>query len=201
MAGMGVVVVLSAGGLAVYLGSQHTPPPVHKHQHAALSAKVVKAQTVGVIAFGPDDDRDPFQHDRDDHPLMLQPAGHAMSFVTISDAELADGKPMWTANQMADGSEIFIWVPNGKCLTAARHSAQIQLTRCDLSRSQRWHPVNAQTRLGQAIAAYANAMTGMCLTAPRPPGENKRATPGPAVQAKCGPVHDKKQEIAFWWGS
>jgi hypothetical protein len=200
LAGLGVVVVLAAGSLAVYLGAHHPVPlRMHPHQHAALSSKVVKAQTVGVIDFGPDDDGDAFQDDPDDHPLMLLPTRRGLWFVTISRAELHDGTPLWTANQMADGSEIFIYEPNGKCLSSAS-PGQVALARCDLSRSQRWRPLNAATTLGQAVSAYASTETGQCLTAPPAPAENHPADPGPASVAPCGRARDKTQEIAFWWG-
>ena len=43
-------------------------------------------------------------------------------------------------DQMADGSEIFIYTPTGQCLTA-RHGGLLRLSHCDLSLSQRWRPL------------------------------------------------------------
>lgn len=200
LAGVGVVVVLTGGGLAAYLGSAHQAAPAH-HRHAALSARVLKAQTVGLIGFGPDDDRDQFANDPDDHPLKLQPVSGGLAFVTISSAELAAGVPMWTANQMADGSDIFIYVPTGKCLNAAHDTGAVTLAHCTLKLSQRWRPLHARTELGQAFAAYANEMTGDCLTAPAPNPGRGPANPGPATLTRCGPARDKTQEIAFWWSA
>jgi hypothetical protein len=201
MAGVGVVVVVAAGGLAYYLASQQPPAPRHHHhEHASLSARVVSQETVGLIDFGPDDDGDAFQHDADDHPLVLQPAQAGVDFVTISAAEMKGGTPLWTANDMSDGSVIFVYTPTGQCLTAS--GSRVRLAHCNLRLGQRWQPANATTTLGQAISAYANKRTGTCLTGPSGrSAEGKAAKSGPATLAACGPVRDRSQEIAFWWGS
>ena len=195
LAGVGVIVVLAAGGLGGYLATAHQvpPPPPPRHHHAVLSSKVLKAQTVGIIAFGPDDDHDSFAHDADDHPLMLRAARSGLSFVAIPAAELASGVPVWTADQMAGGSEIFIYTPTGQCLTA-RRGGLLRLSHCDLSLSQRWRPLDGATSLGQTFAKYASAQTGRCLTAPA-------KNPGPATLETCGPARLKTQEIAFWWNA
>ncbi len=201
LAGIGVAAVLAAGGLAFYLGSQHPvprPPRHHHHRPISLSSKVVKAQTVGIIAFGADDDRDAFGKDPDDHPLMLQPTKAGLEFVAIPASQMANGTPQWTANQMGDGSEIFIYTPTGRCLTATAFS-QLTLSHCNLTRSQRWRPVRALTVLGQAVSAFANEAAGSCLTAPPPNTERGPANPGAATLAPCGPTRDRTQEIAFWW--
>jgi hypothetical protein len=196
-----VVVVLTAGGLAAYLASAgtHKAP---RHQPPALSARVLSARTVGVIDFGPDDDKDAFTNDPDDHPLQLQPSGAGLRFVVVTSAELAAGVPLWTANQMADGTVIFIYLPTGKCLTPASDGTSLMLSHCTLRLSQRWRAVHATTILGQPIAQYANASTGSCLTAPPPPLRSRDpANPGPATLALCGSSEDRTQEIAFWWSA
>jgi len=189
LAGVGAVTVLALAGLVVYLATTH-----HQHQasqerngRAVLSTRVLKAQNVGIVDFGPED-----------HPLMLLPRGGRVRFVAIPASGLAAptsggaGVPAWTDNQMADGSDIFIYTATGECLSAGQASAVVRLAHCDLSPAQRWRPTDAATAQGQAIAKYANAKTGLCLTAPR-------KMPGPARQAKCGPPGQKTQEIAFWW--
>ncbi|HUJ06345.1 MAG TPA: hypothetical protein VLX31_09600 [Streptosporangiaceae bacterium] len=202
LTGLGIVVVLAAGGLTAYLASQHPAPSPRRHRPAALSSKIVRAQTVGIIDFGPDDDGDPFANDPDDHPLMLEPTRTGLEFATISRAEMTNGTPLWTANLMGDGSEIFIYTPNGLCLAAGRQAGQVVLARCNLGLGQRWRARHAVTVLGQAIAAYANAETGGCLTAPAPaPEKVNKSRPGPARLAACGPARDKTQEIAFWWSA
>lgn len=186
--GMGVVVLLAGGGLAGYLGSQH--PARHHHSAAGLSAKVLRVQIIGLIDYGPDDDGDRSAHDPDDHPLMLRMTGAGLAFVSIPRSELIAGVPLWTADQMADGSEIFIYIPDGRCLTVARHN--LALAHCDLGPSQRWHAEHRRTVAGQQIAQFASA-TGDCLSA----GPH----PGPAILARCGPLRTKRQEIAFWWSA
>jgi len=206
LAGIGVVAVLTVGGLGIYLGSQHHPAAhpgkaVRRHR-PALSSKVVAEQTVGIIDFGPDDDGDSFIHDPDDHPLQLQPTSSGVRWVVITHAELASGTPLWTANQMSDGTEIFVYTPDGRCLSAGRGAKPVALSRCTLGIGQRWRPEHATTALGQAIAAYANERTGGCLTAPPPPAkDHSPADPGPATLAPCGQARDKRQEVAFWWSA
>src|SRR5215469_13242390 len=85
LVGVGVVGVIAAVG-AVYLGvvrhpqtASHVPPKTSAHP--TLSARVVGQQTVGLINFGPYDDRDPFTKDSDDHPLMLQPTRTGLRFL------------------------------------------------------------------------------------------------------------------------
>jgi len=194
LAGIGVVAVLAVGGLAAYLGSAHHQAPRKHHRHAVLSAKVVKKETVAIIDFGPDNDHDAFAHDADDHPLMLQPGHGGLEFVTIPVAELKAGVPVWTADHMSDGGEIFIFTATGQCLTAARRPGQLGLAHCNLGMSQRWHPIDASSALGQGYAKYANAKTGLCLTAPS-------GHPGPATLQRCGAATLKAQQIAFWWNA
>jgi hypothetical protein len=199
LAGIGMAAALAGGGLAFYLNTQHPAQGAPRHPPASLSSRVIKAQAVGIIDFGPDDDKDAFGKDPDDHPLMLKPTSAGMEFVTISAAQLTGGMPTWTANQMGDGNEIFIYTPTGRCLAAAPLSRQLILAHCDLMRNQRWRPVHAEVVLGQAIAAYANDATGSCLTAPPPNPERGPPNPGAAILAPCGVARDRTQEIAFWW--
>jgi hypothetical protein len=194
LAGVGAIVVIAGGVLGVYLSTthaQHPARPGSRSRPPALSGKVVSVQSVGVIDFGPYDHRDPVRNDTDDHPLMLIQYGTSVDFINVPASELRSGTPQWTADQMSDGSEIFIYVPTGKCLSP--DGAQLQLTRCNLGLAQRWRARNSQILLSQAIAQYANAKTGACLTAP--------VKPGPAKVAPCGKPRTKTQEIAFWWSA
>lgn len=207
LVGVGVVAVIAVGGV-VYLGlanHHHQPAASHKPRHVnrrpTLSERVVAQQTVGLINFGPYDDRDAVAKDRDDHPLMIEPAaGNLLRFASIPPSTLTNGQPQWTADQMADGTEIFIYNPTGKCLAAEPHSRRAGLARCTAVRSQRWRPVDQATYSGHQFAAYANAQTGDCLTAPVQPTKNDApAKPGPVRLAACGPALTRTQEIAFWW--
>ena len=107
LTGAGLVVVLAAGGVAlVYAHSTGAsgPPAPRSGPSSARPAQVVSTQTVGLIAFGGYDDKDLYLNDTDDHPLMLKPVGAVVEFVAIPRSQLAAGVPLWTADQMADGS-------------------------------------------------------------------------------------------------
>ena len=77
----------------------------------------MKVQTIGVIDFGPVDNGDPGPGNSSARALMLLPKDREIDFVTIPQAVLVSGQAVWTANQMSDNSEIFIYVPTGKCLS------------------------------------------------------------------------------------
>jgi hypothetical protein len=190
LAGVAAIVVIASGALGVYLSTTHAEHSARpgSRPRPPLSGKVVSVQSVGVIDFGPYDVPDPV---RNDHPLMLIQNGTSLDFIIVPASELQSGTPQWTADQMSDGSEIFIYVPTGKCLSP--DGAQLQLTRCNLGLAQRWRARNSQIVRRQAIAQYANAKTGACLTAP--------VKPGPAEVAPCGQPRTKTQEIAFWWSA
>jgi len=200
LAGAGVVFLLAVAGLAAYLASAHhnQAGAPKQHRHTVLSSRVLKVQNVGIVDFGPADDGDSFVGNQDDHPLMLVRQAGSPTFVVIPASALAAptsggaGVPVWTDNQMADGSNIFIYTSSGQCLAAGRTPGALRVARCDLSLAQRWRPTNPGDALGQAFAEYANAKTGGCLTAP-----GKK--PGPARLTRCGPPGTKNQEIAFWW--
>lgn len=201
LAGAAVVAVVAIGGLVAYLVTAHQPP-AHRgvpsgHRHTVLSSHVVSAEAAGIIDFGPANDGDPFITG-DDHPLMLQPVSSGLEFVPVPHAEIKAGVPVWTVDQMAGGSDIFVYSATGKCLTAVpggRGAAgRLRLAHCDLGPSQRWQPQDGQVALGQPYARYANAQTGSCLTAPS-------ARPGPAALQACKSPLPKSQQIAFWWNS
>src|SRR5258708_11552284 len=122
LAGIGVIVVLGGGVLAVYLGTAHGQAPATSahHQPPPPSSKVVSVQTVGLIDFGVYDDRDAWQNDADDHPMMLIEKGSTINFVRIPQPEVVSGTPEWTADKLTDGGDIFTYVPTGRCLIAAR---------------------------------------------------------------------------------
>jgi hypothetical protein len=185
---VGAVTVLALAGLVIYLATTHHQHQATHKRHAALSTRVLKVQYVGIVVLG----------SAEHHPLMLLPRAGRVRFVAIPASALAAptsggaGVPAWTDNQMADGSDIFIYTATNQCLSAGLGPASVRLSRCDLSLAQRWRPVAAAVARGQSVSDYANAKTGLCLTAPR-------KKPGPAWMAKCGRARQKTQEIAFWW--
>jgi hypothetical protein len=200
LAGIGVIVVLGGGVLAVYLATAHgqAPSAPDHHKSAPLSSRVASVQTVGIVDFGPYDDGDPWQNDPDDHPLMLLKHGSAIDFVRIPPSQIVSGTPEWTADQLTDGGDIFIYVPTGQCLTAAS-GGRLSLSHCDLTANQRWREASSEVVLTEPIAQYASVAAGGCLTAP--------AREGPARLTACASPrspHSKRfktQEIAFWWSA
>jgi len=196
LAGVGAIVVLAGGVLAVYLGTAHgQAPSAPVHHQPPLTSKVASVQTVGLVDFGVYDDGDAWQNDADDHPMMLLANGGSINFVRIPPSEIASGTPEWTEDQLTQGGDIFIYVPTGQCLTAAA-TGQLSLTHCDLAANQRWRELSSQVILTEPIAQYANVSTGRCLTAPRKPGT--------ALLRICASPHNKRfkaQEIAFWWSA
>lgn len=197
LAGIGVIVVLAGGVLAVYLGTARgqAPGAAPHHRSPPLAFKVASVQTVGLIDFGVYDDGDAWQNDADDHPMMLLKKGSTINFVRIPQPEVVSGTPEWTADQLAHGGYIFIYVPTGQCLTAVS-GGRLSLSHCDLATNQRWRELSSEVVLTEPIAQYANVSTGHCLTAPR-----KTA---PARLTTCAKPHTKRfktQEIAFWWSA
>lgn len=184
---MGAVLVLAGAGLGIYLASAGHGQPAgprqhHKHAGHAGPAKVRKAQAVGIIDVG-----------AVSHPLKLRPTTRGVTWIAVTRSEIRAGVPLWTDNQMADGTDIFIYTATGQCLSAGHDPARVRLAHCDLTREQRWRPVDTGTVGGQAFAEYSNASTGGCLTAP--------GGPGMATLAACGRPRLPTQEIAFWWNA
>jgi hypothetical protein len=193
LAGVAVIVVLAGGGLGVYLSASHSghhAPP--RPQHSAPRLKVVSVQTVGIIDFGPDDNGRSWQGNPADHPLKLVKQGGEVRFVAISRREIASGTPEWTANQLTDGTQIFIYVPTDQCLSTAGETG-LRLVHCDLGAAQRWRQLHSGVVFSQVIGQYSNVRTGGCLTAP--------AHPGAARLSPCGKARTRSQEIAFWWSA
>src|ERR1022692_3498347 len=201
MAGVGVVALIAGAGLILYLGSAahpaaHQAAPRHHAptHHSALSVKVLAIQTVGLVDVGPYDDGDSATNDFDDHPLMLRTISSALDFVGIPRSELAAGVPLWTVDQMADSTEIFIYIPTGQCLAAVAGGRQLSLQHCDLGLSQRWRTRARGAAGGLSFDQYKNLAAGRCLAAA------KAAGTAPLLAA-CGAAHDKSQEIGLWWGA
>lgn len=197
LAGIGVIVVLAGGVLAVYLGTAHGQAPAAPahHKPPPLASKVVSVQTVGLVDFGVYDDGDAWQNDPEDHPMKLLEIGGTISFVRVPQPEVVSGTPEWTADQLTDGGDIFIYVPTGQCLTASSGD-ELSLSRCDLAADQRWRGQHPEIIFTEPIVQYANLGTGRCLTAP--------PRPGLALMTTCANPRLKRfksQEIAFWWSA
>lgn len=190
LAGIGVVVVLAAGGVAVYLITMH---PLGEHRKAPMPTTVVSYQTVGLLA----QDAQPGSAGR-----LLKLGGPAAGpqFIPVSPAEQLSGSGQWTADLMAGNSYIFIFLPDGNCLSAIGPAGQpkLALRRCNLQASQRWRRIGPAVQAqGHDFYQYANLGYSACLT-------ETSELPGPvwgAGLSPCAPSAPTNQLIAFWWAS
>jgi hypothetical protein len=147
--GLGLAIVLAAAGVAVYLAFGNKPS-----QKAALPTRVLGTQAVGLVNPGP-----PPQAGASAAPQAFLASSSDLSFVTAGPAG-AD----WTADQMAGGTYIFIYLPNGLCLAPSRAS-HVTLARCNLGADQRWVRQRQVSRGGVDYWQLRNLSNGRCLTA------------------------------------
>jgi hypothetical protein len=189
LAGIGIVLLLAAGGVAGYLVSLH---PASARTSPPLSAKVTAHQTVGLIVKA---------------SVPGSPAGQLLrltgrqgspEFLTVSRAQVTEGAPDWTADLMGGNTYIFIFVPTGDCLTAVGPgaSAKLALSHCNLAATQRWRRTTSAIKIdGHDFYQYASLAYGSCLT-------QNGVTSGPvfaAAMAPCSASRPKDQLVAFWW--
>lgn len=191
LAGIGVIVVLAAGGIAGYLVTLH---PAASHHAAPLPTKVQSYQTVGLIA----------QDEQPGSPagqlLQLLGPGGTPGFSRLGQTQEAEGSPQWTADLMAGGSYIFIFLPTGDCLSATGPATRpkLALQHCNLTAAQRWRrKPGAVLAQGHDFYQYADLGDGSCLTQT---GVLPRQIFG-ADLAACSASEPPDQLIAFWWSS
>ena len=191
LAGISVVILLAAGGVAVYLVELH---PAAARPATSLPTRVLSRQTVGLIAQGADQASSAGQLWQ-----LLGPQGTAQ-FSAVGQAQQQAGSPQWTADLMAGNSYIFIFLPTGNCLAATGSASQpkLALRHCDLTAAQRWRRVRqAVVSQGHDFYQYANLSDGACLTQT---GSQSGQVYGAALEA-CSPSAPADQLIAFWWAS
>jgi hypothetical protein len=176
---VGFVVLVAAGAVAVYLlaGHRHAAKPA-----ARLSTKVASVQAVGLLT--PDASSQAGAPAR--AQLLLLSAG-GLGFTPVTPGAPPAGYPEWTADQMVDGSYVFIYISTGQCLGSAPGAAAA-LQRCDLSARQRWTREDRTTSAsGQAYGQLRNATDGRCLTAASPGPAGGTGAPGPGGGAALRP--------------
>jgi hypothetical protein len=149
IAGVGVVLLLaSAGAIAALLpGQPHTAA-----RRATPPATVEGIQAVGLVDSGPPV---PGGGAAAPRTLVALPAG--LGFIPGQQAA-----PGWTADQMAGGTYIFIYISNGQCLASAAGRRAAVLQRCNLGYGQRWRRQDGDTG---GYWQLRNAGNGRCLTA------------------------------------
>jgi hypothetical protein len=189
LAGLGAVVLVVGGGTAVYLLKVH---PAQHHGGTALSTKVVSFQSVGLVA-------EPAQAPSASATLMqLLSAGNVPGFEPVTQAQVNNGHAVWTADLMAGGTYIFIYVPTSACLASAGNPNAPRLTaqRCDLGLAQRWERLGTGSiQGGHEFYQFRNAASDKCLTEIT----SAPAQSGTASLTTCDPTRPASQMLAFWW--
>jgi hypothetical protein len=192
LAGISVVVLLAAGGVAVYLVELH---PAAARPAASLPTQVLSKQTVGLIAQGTQ------QASSGGHLVQLLSTQGTLQFSPVAQAQEQAGSPQWTANLMAGNTYIFIFLPSGgNCLAATGPARQpkLALKHCNLTAAQRWRRVRrAVVSQGHDFYEYANLGDRACLTQA---GGQSGQVYGAALET-CSPSAPADQLIAFWWSS
>jgi len=146
--GVGLAIVLAGVGVALYLiyGNKAS-------QATALPTRVLGTQAVGLVNPGR-----PPQAGASAAPQAFLASRSDLSFVPAGQVS-AD----WTADQMAGGTYIFIYLPNGLCLESSRWSA-VALARCNLGAAQRWVRQRLVSLDGVDYWQLRNLSNGRCLT-------------------------------------
>jgi hypothetical protein len=191
LAGLGVAVIVAVGLVTGYLLAFH---PAIAHHAPPLPTRVVSYQTVGLVVA------DTQPGSSADQLLQLLGSRGTPQFSPLAQTQLAEGSPQWTADLMAGGSYIFIYLPTGQCLSATGKTSQpkLALRHCDLDESQRWHrTLPAVLTQAHDFYEYANLGDGSCLT-------QTGVLPGQIYSAsltECLGSQPADQLIAFWWSS
>jgi hypothetical protein len=184
LAGIAAAVLVACGGAAAYV---IVSPADASRRADRLPTRVVSVQTVGIVAQATD--RRPAR--------LLTNSVTGLRWGPMPPASKPQGDPQWTADSMAGGTFVFIYVPTGQCLAsvARRHRAELTLRRCDLDVRQRWRRISGATQPDGHLYGQVRSMaSGRCLTAAG--GE-----PNAAVLAPCGRPAPAQQMISFWWAA
>ena len=181
--GAGFALLLAVAGVAAYLivGGTHD-----RKAASVLPTRVVGTQAVGIANTGPAP-----QAGAGLAPETLL-ASHSALVFTVNGPAGAQ----WTSDQMAGGTYIFIYLPNGLCLAsrAGHRAPTVTLERCDLQASQRW--LRLHTAVGSNGLDYwqlRNLADNRCVTAGKAVGQGESAAQLEPCQASPG----WQQQVAF----
>jgi hypothetical protein len=188
LAGIGLIVMLAAGGVTAYLVTMR---PLGAGS-PALPTRVVSYQTVGLLAQSA-------QPGSSGQLVELLGSRGRAQFSPVSQAEQQSGTGQWTADLMVGGSYIFIFVGSDDCLgvIGSTSQARLVLQHCNLRANQRWRRVGAGTvEQGHSYYPYANVGERSCVT-------EGSELPGPAWTASLSACSTTAtgQLLAFWWGA
>jgi hypothetical protein len=173
--------LLAVAGVAAYLivGGTHDT-----RDATVLPTRVVSTQAVSIANTGPQGGVSPA-------PETLL-ASHADLVFTVN----GPGGSQWASDQMAGGTYILIYLPNGLCLAsrASPHAPAVALERCNLQASQRWLRQYPNVRVnGLDYWQLRNQADGRCLTT----GKAVRADESAAQLEPCQASPDWRQQVAF----
>jgi Ricin-type beta-trefoil lectin domain-like len=182
LAGTGFALLLAVAGVAAYLivGGAHGSKDA-----SVLPTRVMGTQAVGIVNGGPASQANPA-------PEALV-APHSDLVFTVN----GPAGVQWTSDEMAGGTYIFIYLPNGLCLAALQvphAAAAVTLERCDLQADQRW--LRQQPSVSPNGLDYwqlRNMADGRCLAA----GTAISKGESPAQLARCQASPGWRQQIAF----
>ena len=178
--GTGFVLLLAVAGVAAYLivGGTHD-----RKEAAVLPTRVIGTQAVDIVNTG--------AAGANPDPETLLASHSDVVF-------MADGPTgaQWTSDEMAGGTYIFIYLPDGLCL-AARASPlvpSLALEQCNLQASQRW--LRQLPNVGPDGLDYwqlRNLADGRCLAAGNALGNRRFA----AALQRCEASPGWRQQVAF----
>jgi hypothetical protein len=182
LTGTAFAVLLAGAGVAAYLivGGAHDD-----NSASVLPTRVLGTQAIGLADAAPA------------HSAGASPATETLLTSRSGLSFQASGQVTadWTADQMAGGTYIFIYLPNGLCLGPARANT-VSLQRCDLLAGQRW--IRERPVLGASGLDYwqlRNLAAGRCLTAQSVPASGTTES-APRLE-RCQASPSPSQLIAF----
>jgi hypothetical protein len=178
--GTGFALLLAVAGVAAYLivGGTHD-----QKEAAVLPTRVIGTQAVDIVNTGaaatnPD-------------PETLLASRSDLVFM----ADVPSGA-RWTSDQMAGGTYIFIYLPDGLCLAAraSPRAPSLALEQCNLQAGQRW--LRQLPNVGSNGLDYwqlRNLDDGRCLAAGNALGNKESA----AILQRCEASPGWQQQVAF----
>jgi hypothetical protein len=178
--GTGFALLLAVAGVAAYLivGGTHD-----RKDAAVLPTRVIGTQAVSIVNTG--------KAGAIPEPETLLASHSDLVF-------MADGPAgaQWTSDQMAGGTYIFIYLPDGLCLAAqaSPRAPLLALEQCNLQASQRW--LRQLPNVGPNGLDYwqlRNLGDSRCLAAGNALGKRKSA----AVLQPCEASPGWRQQVAF----
>jgi hypothetical protein len=184
LAGIVAAVLIACAGAVAY--SIISPADASRRTNRPPT-RVVSVQTVGIVTEGTDRRG----------ARMLTNSVTGLRWAPMPSASRPQGNPQWTADSMAGGTYVFIYVPTGQCLASVprRNRAELALRHCDADGRQRWRRITGVTQPdGHLYGQFRSLGSGRCLDA-------AGGQPNAAVLAPCGHPAPRQQMISFWWAA